>query len=520
MILINSAAYVSLDFQAEIGVIPPCMLPIGNKKLIEFQVEYFKSILPNENIIVSLPESYQLSINESRLVNDLDVLAIKVPDEFSLAESILYVMNVQMKRDLGHLRILHGDTLIRDIPSELDLIAVVRRDQDYNWHQELSMGSNTSFIWAGYFSFSSRLDLVRALAVSRGNFVKAIDNYRKKIAVTVSEVYHWHDCGHINTYFDARANVTTQRSFNSLSIDGGVVTKSSQKSLKMQAEINWFEHIPVPLRKFQPQFINCGVLPNGNIFYQIEFLSLLPLNELYVHGRNPASFWRRIFRVVCEYFNLSANIKMFSDEELISIKHSSDRLYEQKTHVRIDSFIKLRHLDVSKKVYYGDVILGSINEIANDCIERVLSLPCVPSVMHGDLCFSNMLFDVRSQRLRLIDPRGIDEDDQLTILGNQTYDLAKLAHSVIGMYDFIIAGRYWIDYSQKGEMLVFDIDDRLMMIQQDFLQTQFIKSMDNQQIMPAVVLLFLSMLPLHDDRPDRQHAMLLNAFRLYRDFVV
>ena len=32
-----------------------------------------------------------------------------------------------------------------------------------------------------------------------------------------------------------------------------------------------------------------------------------------------------------------------------------------------------------------------------------------------------------------------------------------------------------------------------------------------------VVLLFLSMLPLHDDRPERQRAFLANALRLFRD---
>ena len=87
------------------------------------------------------------------------------------------------------------------------------------------------------------------------------------------------------------------------------------------------------------------------------------------------------------------------------------------------------------------------------------------------------------------------------------------------MYDFIIAGRYQISDTKKGEVLVFDIDDRLQTIQADFLETQFIDNINNKQIVPAVVLLFLSMLPLHDDRPDRQHAMLLNAFRLYHDFV-
>ena len=32
MILISSAAYVISEFQAELGRIPPCFLPLGNKK--------------------------------------------------------------------------------------------------------------------------------------------------------------------------------------------------------------------------------------------------------------------------------------------------------------------------------------------------------------------------------------------------------------------------------------------------------------------------------------------------------
>ena len=40
-----------------------------------------------------------------------------------------------------------------------------------------------------------------------------------------------------------------------------------------------------------------------------------------------------------------------------------------------------------------------------------------------------------------------------------------------------------------------------------------------KDIMPLTVLPFLSMLPLHADRPDRQEAMLINASRLYSEYV-
>ena len=125
--------------------------------------------------------------------------------------------------------------------------------------------------------------------------------------------------------------------------------------------------------------------------------------------------------------------------------------------------------------------------------------------------------------LKLIDPRGLDCHDNFSIFGDMTYDLAKLAHSVIGMYDFIIAGRFEIvadeQIGSSAQTINFDIDARLERIQADFMQFHFVDGIELADIMPAVVLLFLSMLPLHADRPDRQQAMLINAFRLYKEHV-
>ncbi|MNF05243.1 hypothetical protein D3C80_2049270 [compost metagenome] len=52
------------------------------------------------------------------------------------------------------------------------------------------------------------------------------------------------------------------------------------------------------------------------------------------------------------------------------------------------------------------------------------------------------------------------------------------------------------------------------------MNAEFIPNILGKDIMPLTVLLFLSMLPLHADRPDRQEAMLVNALRLYSDYVI
>ena len=107
----------------------------------------------------------------------------------------------------------------------------------------------------------------------------------------------------------------------------------------------------------------------------------------------------------------------------------------------------------------------------------------------------------------------------MTIYGNQIYDLAKLCHSIIGLYDFIIADSFELEASEElGVNLTFNIDERLQEIQQLFMKKKLSPSVSNNDIIAPTILLFLSMIPLHFDKPHRQKAMLANALRLYKDW--
>lgn len=66
--------------------------------------------------------------------------------------------------------------------------------------------------------------------------------------------------------------------------------------------------------------------------------------------------------------------------------------------------------------------MPSLRQIAQECIDASLALPEIPSVVHGDLCFSNVMYDSRSNSVKVIDPRGLNIQQELTIYGNQSYD--------------------------------------------------------------------------------------------------
>lgn len=518
MILINSADYVNSEFRNELGAIPPCFLPIGNKKLLSHQVvalrEQFGS---SPRIMVSLPQNYSLSTNESILLKDLNVEPIFVQEGISLGMALLYVLNT-VGYEGNNLRLLHGDTLLGTFPQAADCIAVAKPKDDYIWQ---SSGKG-DFVWSGFFAFSSPKQFVRALAISQGDFIKAVESYAEEQQTSYINVENWYDFGHINTYFHSRSTITTQRAFNSLRIHDGVVWKSGTPPRKIEAEANWFTNLPAGLKRFTPQLIQSGNTVEGNPFYETEYLPVLPLNEIFVHGRNPSIFWSKILDLISLY--MSESRKLFSsknNEELLKrIHEDSLSLYVSKTYERLEAYSKQKDIDLNIPTRYNGIDLPSLKQISEECINRTLSLPEIPAIIHGDLCFSNIMYDSRSNNIKVIDPRGLNVQQELTIYGNQSYDLAKLCHSFIGLYDFIIADAFKLEYSDSiGVKLTFNLDKRFKDIQENFMATNLIPEISNQDCIAPTILLFLSMIPLHFDKPYRQEAMLANALRLYSEWL-
>ena len=111
MILIASGAYLQGDFASEVGLLPPSFLPIGSKRLYEYQAQLIKNNqIQGEDLYISVPESYQIDSFDQARINELGIQILKVPDGLSIGESLLYCWNSTAKHH-GTLSLLHGDTL-------------------------------------------------------------------------------------------------------------------------------------------------------------------------------------------------------------------------------------------------------------------------------------------------------------------------------------------------------------------------------------------------------------------------
>ena len=112
--------------------------------------------------------------------------------------------------------------------------------------------------------------------------------------------------------------------------------------------------------------------------------------------------------------------------------------------------------------------------------------------IHGDMCFNNIIYEPFFGTMKLIDPRGRNENNNLYY--PKCYDIAKLSHSILGLYDSIVFGFYKIEFTQDHNIL-FDIYEP---IDYKIIKDNFLKNFDISVLSRLKeLMLFASMLPLH-----------------------
>ena len=91
---------------------------------------------------------------------------------------------------------------------------------------------------------------------------------------------------------------------------------------------------------------------------------------------------------------------------------------------------------------------------------------------------------------------------------------------MIGLYDFIIIEEYiFREIEEYNIYFEIPISDSKKEISDLFFSLNFeYFNITIKEIYAVMIHLFLSMLPLHSDNPQRQKAFIANAIRLYIDF--
>ena len=522
--LIASGAYVGSDLAAEFGRLPPAFLPLGNRRLFTHQIAMLvpTGAPSGTRILLSIPEDFSLDPADLAILNAAHVELVPVPLGLSLGQSIVYVINVTAS-STGAFSVLYGDTLQHGIDlTALDVVSVADAARPgLGWGyvaenrgrlepvREPSDGATPPLL-SGFQAFADTPLLVQSVTRAGGDFVRGIAAYSQRRPLGLVRAAQWLDFGHATTYHQSRQAATTERAFNTLVTTRRSVTKSGSKPHKIEAEANWFETLPPPLRVFTPAYLGRSQL-DGNPAYDTEYLYLPTLSDLLVFGRLPRQAWERILDACDEFLRLCATYPVTDAGDTAA-------LYLDKTLDRLNTYAIATKISLDQPTRLNGHPLPSLRQMV-----RIASAAISPAcrlgttLTHGDFCFSNILYDFRAERVRVIDPRGLDAAGRISAGGDLRYDIGKLHHSAVGQYDTVVAGRFTL--AQRSAL---DIDFTMAetvptrAVRDAFLARGFAGLSRREAASHAVsILLFLSMLPLHEDDPRRQTALLANAMRLF-----
>ena len=283
--------------------------------------------------------------------------------------------------------------------------------------------------------------------------------------------------------------------------------KRSTHSDKFRHEINYYRLLPDVLSVFFPRLISHETSqPDAHV--ELEYYAYPTISEVYIYEEYSDSFWTTVIdklgAVLCEFSHRRATISSSDCANFYTSKLDRRLADAHAQSSELAQMLELQEITVNGALLRGvprllDTLVGELTSLS----QRVCG-----SVIHGDLCFANILLEPLNKTIRLIDPRG--SFHEVGIFGDARYDHAKLWHSVDGHYDAIINDMFSV--KAVGNTADFDCY-RPRARAQILLRLEAIlpAGVSPREVRIIEGSLFLSMLPLHADQPRRQLAMLLSG---------
>ncbi len=312
----------------------------------------------------------------------------------------------------------------------------------------------------------------------------------------------------ITSGFDARF-------FNALKGDEYTVIKTSENVDKLRREYTYFTLIPPEMKQWYATVFDYRE-DDRSASYSMERYHMTDLALRYVHGAISEEEFRNIMEMLFHFIGIRKRRSVSDDD----YKAAARKLYIDKVDERIASLKTLEgYEEIASYIKLGTEY-NDIDEIVDrykaiyEKKTREYRFAAVETVAHGDLCFSNILYNHDARLLKLIDPKGAMDEDGLYM--DPFYDLAKLSHSICGSYDYFNSDQYEITVGpdMKLSLKVDSDNEKYIKIFNEYL----IKAgTDPKLIRLYEASLFLSMLPLHIDRKKKVLGFILNAVNILKE---
>jgi dTDP-glucose pyrophosphorylase len=356
------------------------------------------------------------------------------------------------------------------------------------------------------------------VAGKRAELAGILERVHARTPIRAVPAGDWLDCGNPDMQALSHQALLQARAFNELKIDPvlGTITKRSRDSEKFINEINYLRLLPPDLAVLFPRLLHYSTAWSDP-WAEMEYYGYPTLSEVFLFENVDPGVWERIFA------HLGEVVRGAFGKHARPLPAGAVReMYVGKTRRRLESMTCAPELAALVR-HEGEVSVNG-RKMANlpllwpriESEVARLERGAQGAVVHGDLCLSNILYDLRSRICKLIDPRG--SFGQVGIYGDPRYDVAKLWHSVHGLYDFITNDLFRVsidgtnvELSIRATSAHREIEDRFARV---FFNGGGFARNDVQLI---AGLLFASMPALHYDHPPRQLAMYVRALQLFHE---
>lgn len=524
-LLILSAELISEDMQKYLGKLPSAMIPFQNKTALEFI--YHENFNHYDNIyIVTYKENHfiQEYLNNSQF----KIKLLKLPHIHDLASSLKF--GLENISNSNPVTIIFGDTYLPYMSSlfnNKDSIIYSKSSESERWtvvnvndqgqiyfdDKKKLMDDNNKIV-IGIFHILNYQGLIQILEIKNVSFYHLLTIYFDQKDFNLIETNNWVDYGHIDKYFEHK-EIVESRSFNSLNLNLSkkVIRKTSSYTSKFYDEIYWAVNLPNELKKYIPK-IHKHSLDKENLFIEMEYINSLTLHEMFVQGNLSIDRWKHILQQITSIIN---NFFLFQKEDAPeNIVKSKTNMYLDKTVDRFNLFIEQNIINPNEKLIINNKTYPSAYSILDDIKEAIRTSDIINDdklcLIHGDLCFPNTLYDNIKDEFKIIDPRG--KFGNHIMYGDHLYEWAKIAHSVDGLYDFIIADKYNIVVNNNT--ISYNLHTHSIHSQiKDYFLNEIVDIEHRDKIILIQSLLFFSMLPLHSNNTNRQFIMLSRAVELF-----
>lgn len=543
-VVIPAAGRVPEGLLALSNIACPAMIPVGGRPVIHWTLSYLRS-LGCRKFVIAIARSgmFVEEFVDCAFGQDCEIAFMTPSKDGGVGRTIMELADrVETQRAL----VVLGDTHFQfadpaALASQQPFVLTHPVEDSYRWciaesradgtlerlrdKEQGLPGSLDALIGVYYFPDVPALKTVAhenvagaEAAGKRAELAGILDRVHAKAPIRVDRAGSWLDCGNADMQARAHQTLLQARAFNEVKIDPvlGTLTKRSRETEKFINEVNYLRLLPSDLAVLFPRVLGYSI-DWRDPWVEMEYYGYPTLSEVFLFENVDPGVWQRVF------VHIEVIVRTrFGKHERPLPAGAIHEMYVDKTRGRLEGMRCAPDL-AALLAHDGPVTVnGQTMQNLPSLWPRIesdvakLDASARGTVVHGDLCLSNILYDLRSRICKLIDPRG--SFGHVGIYGDPRYDIAKLWHSVHGLYDFITNDLFRvsldgtnIDLSIRATAAHREIEERFAKV--------FFAVHDRREVQLISALLFASMIALHYDKPQRQLAMYARSLQLFDDYI-